>query len=372
MKKLYFQDNNFKILHITDVHQSLKMDGDTLRLMEGVLEHEKFDLVIFTGDQLKGYSPAFRGGDPEEKVETALDNLLKPIIKRNIPFSVTFGNHDRQTGVPNKRQWEMLFKYPNFIAGDILMNAGTTCILLHDEKINKPIFSVYLIDSGTSASSGGYEAVSPQQIQWFTQNRKDLMKKYGTSFPAMVFQHIPMQEYYNAMKKANKKDKFTIKGYRKFSKNKYKLPNPENGELIGEQFCCPDENTGEFDALKNDGNVLAVFCGHDHKNSFIRPYKGIDLGYTQGFGFNEYGPGTMRGARVITLNKNQPSSYTSKTITYENLFGKKTKNLIKNFFYKYLPTSKEQALEMLLKLIIISGSIAVIIIIIKKIISAFL
>ena len=92
---------------------------------------EKPDLVIFTGDQIKGYSKKFKK-DPAI-IEGTIDTLVEPIAKRNIPFMVTYGNHDAQCGVDNRGQYKFYAKYDNFISGD-LRNAddvGTAYILFY-------------------------------------------------------------------------------------------------------------------------------------------------------------------------------------------------------------------------------------------------
>ena len=69
-----------------------------------------------------------------------------------------------------------------------------------------------------------------------------------------------------------------------------------------ESPASPDVNTGEFEAMSEKGDVLGIYVGHDHNNSFVVKYKGVDLGYTQGAGFNVYGPGENRGVRIFELD----------------------------------------------------------------------
>ena len=54
------EDGTFQVLHITDLQEGVHPKKDTLRLLNALLDTAKPDLVILTGDQLKGYSPAFR------------------------------------------------------------------------------------------------------------------------------------------------------------------------------------------------------------------------------------------------------------------------------------------------------------------------
>lgn len=50
------EDGTFHILHITDIQEIPEVAEDTLTLMRRALDAAKPDLVVFTGDQLKGYS----------------------------------------------------------------------------------------------------------------------------------------------------------------------------------------------------------------------------------------------------------------------------------------------------------------------------
>lgn len=69
--------------------------------------------------------------------------------------------------------------------------------------------------------------------------------------------------------------------------------------MLEEPPSIPDINNGEFDALHEKGDILGVFVGHDHKNSFVGRYKDMDLGFTQSAGFNVYGNRTKRGRALL-------------------------------------------------------------------------
>ena len=74
-----------------------------------------------------------------------------------------------------------------------------------------------------------------------------------------------------------------------------------------------------FPAVKERGDVLAMFNGHDHQNNYIGNYKGIKMGY---FGVAGYGPypripkddpanDHIRCGRVLLINESDPANFTT-------------------------------------------------------------
>lgn len=49
-------------------------------------------------------------------------------------------------------------------------------------------------------------------------------------------------------------------------------------------------NTGIIAAFKERGDVIALFCGHDHSNDYVNDFEGILLGYGRKTGYGCYGP----------------------------------------------------------------------------------
>lgn len=59
-RKLQFRNNgSFRVLHLTDIQEGIHPRKDTLRLINALLAETMPDLVILTGDQIKGYSHSF-------------------------------------------------------------------------------------------------------------------------------------------------------------------------------------------------------------------------------------------------------------------------------------------------------------------------
>lgn len=345
-------DHKFKIMQIADTQEIPAVSPDTLSLINNALDREKPDLVIFTGDQIKGYSKKFKK-DPEI-IESTIDILVEPIAKRNIPFMVTYGNHDAQCGVDNRGQYKFYAKYDNFISGD-LRNAddvGTADIQIYSSTEDKPVFELYIIDSHGKAKDGaGYAPVDKKQIEWYVSRREQLKAENGDYLPSLVFQHIPVPEFFDVIKKVPKGTKGAVPAYGAHE-NEYFVLNDETiaeGGFMLESPASPDVNTGEFEAMSEKGDVLGIYVGHDHNNSFVVKYKGVDLGYTQGAGFNVYGPGENRGVRIFELDETAPREYKTHTATFKELCGTKIKTPVKEFIYKHAPTSPRAVKPILIK-----------------------
>lgn len=57
------KDGLFKIMQITDMQEIPKVSPDTMALLDAAIEDEKPDLVVYTGDQIKGYGGRTRKGE---------------------------------------------------------------------------------------------------------------------------------------------------------------------------------------------------------------------------------------------------------------------------------------------------------------------
>ena len=55
------KNGKFKIMQITDIQEIYNVSNDTLKLLEAAVEKEKPDLVVYTGDQIKGYGVTYKG-----------------------------------------------------------------------------------------------------------------------------------------------------------------------------------------------------------------------------------------------------------------------------------------------------------------------
>ena len=370
----FTKGKKFKIMQITDIQEIPAVSPDTTALLEAAIEAENPDLVVYTGDQIKGYGVTYKGKgkELENAVAQTIYKLLEPVTKRNIPFAVTFGNHDRQVGISNKDQFEDIYKALHNCMGEqpaeLSEGGGTCCIPIKaSDGSNRDVFNLYLFDSGTDAKGGGYEPFDVKIIDWYKKTREKLKAENGAYVPSIVFQHIPLCEYYNVLKQVKKTTKGAIRAFRTHKNEYYVLGDTcRKGDMLLEPPSIPNENTGEFDAISEKGDVMAVFVGHDHKNSFVGRYKNVDLGFTQSSGFNVYGNRTKRGVRIIELDENKPGEYETYTRTFDELVGTKVHKPVYDYLSSKAPETVDAAIPMIEKALAIIAAIVAVIILLAK------
>lgn len=336
-------DGKFRIMQVADVQEGAKVSPDTLRLLRLAAEREKPDLVIFTGDQIYGVHPSFYAGDKYKNAENTIKTIISPFEEAGIPFAVTFGNHDCQVGLSNACQSDIYAESGFCVRSSYRTeeDKGTFRIPLYDNDSH--VFDIYLIDSNGQTPSGEYLPVSKEQLSWFV-NEREASKENGEYTKGIVFQHIPVPEFFDILKRAKLGTKGAVEAFRTHKGEFYVLPEEirNNGGFMGESPAVPDRNSGEFSVLGEKGNILGLIVGHDHINSFVGEKNKMKLIYTQCAGFNVYGPGLKRGVRIIELDKNCLSDFRTYTVTYDELTDEKLSAPLKEFFLTHIPTSMEQ------------------------------
>lgn len=198
--QLHFDENGeFKILQLTDLHYVYKDSRSDIMFarMEELLDFEKPDLVVFTGDLI--YAPP---------ADSAYLDLLSHITSRNLPFAICFGNHDDNWGMSNTELYDLVRTIP------------------------------------------------------------------GNLFPDRGDNPFP----------------------------EYRAELPRVG-FFGEPVCDPQLNSGLFNAMLECGDVMGVFCGHDHNNDYAINNRGILLAYGRYSGGDTVYNDIPNGGRVIVFNE---------------------------------------------------------------------
>ncbi len=278
VQKLQFKNGTLKIVQFTDTHIELaeQENLEVYTTVERVIEAEKPDLVVFTGDIVT-----------EDNPQEAYKRLFAIVEKYKTPWAMVFGNHDSEHNFPRKELALFLQKFPYCMNNDKAETYGYSNFVLPVlAKDGKPAAQLYFMDSNMYSTLeplvGGWGWFTHEQVGWYReQSRKITASNNGKPFPALAFFHIPLPEYTSAWN------------------NKVIPP-------IGvknEDECSPVLNTGMFAAMLESGDVMGTFVGHDHINDYIGIHYGIALAYgrvTKTMGDPE---DPKAGGRVIVLKE---------------------------------------------------------------------
>lgn len=323
-EKLQFdKDGNFRIMQISDIQDGTVLTPATKKFLKEVVLDAQPDIIVLTGDNISaGSSTVGIHAIDLQLVKRGISNYMSVFEEIGIPVAVVFGNHDAEELVTKEEQMEFYSAYDCCIAvdeGSALSGCGTYNVPIYSSTdASKVAYNLWMIDSNMY-DADGYDHVHQDQLGWYVKTSNELKEQNGGKIvPSMMFQHIIVKEIYDIIEEipAAEKDK------REYveSDGKYYAFNSENyktGE-INEMPCPPAKNGGQFDAVVKQGDVVAMFFGHDHKNTFEVNYKGVDLINSPTSGFGSYGD-RGRGVRIIDLKENS-TEYKTSIITYIDFY----------------------------------------------------
>lgn len=344
------EDGSFKILQIADIQDTILFRDLTKMFIVDLLEKEQPDLVVLTGDNIAPGSCLTYGA-----TVATIDTFMSIFEEKDVPVAIVYGNHDYDGNVVSKEcQWEIYEKYDCFVGvGDSeeLTGYGTYRLPIVASDSEEEKFSLWFFDSqeyNTENDLEGYGCVGKDQIDWYVRTETALTEANGgEAIPSFAFQHIIVPEIYDVLYKLWETDEetgtVTIVGdpgkYNKdyvieFQNTTYVLPEEyiDEDTFLGETCCPPYYTNGQADALVDTGNVLGIAVGHDHVNSFVVPYRGMDIVQTPTASFGSYGD-INRGARVITLNENDLSSYETDMIFFRDYYDLSDEELYNRFIF---------------------------------------
>lgn len=314
-------DGNFRILIIADTQDTLHPRQETLDLMNAALDEAKPDLVVFTGDNIHG--PDWKMKKSKNRTRKAIEQIMEPVVSRNVPYCVVFGNHDDEGGISKEYQMELYQSLGNCLSvkGEAMKGCGTYNIPIQSSADNKNIFNLWFIDSGSYNTDekidSFYDFVGTDQIEWYERKSNELKAENGGKpMPSILFQHIAVPEIFDLLTEVSEGTENAVEKNGKY----YILNSAMATGTMGEAPCPPDYNNGQFESWKKQGDIIAAFFGHDHVNEFSGTVDGIDMVYTPGAGFYIYGNGPKHGVRVVDI-KEQDLSYTTELLYYKDLVG---------------------------------------------------
>lgn len=250
------EHGRFKIMQLADLHlstglglcrdpipaepvpgQKCEADPRTLEFVERLLDEEKPDMVVLTGDQVNG--------ETSKDAQSALFKSVKLLVDRKIPYAAIFGNHDDEGNLNRSELMAILEQLPYSVSSagpEDIDGVGNYIVeVLGRGNSAHSALTLYLLDSHSYSPDErqfrGYDWIKPSQIRWFQNTAQGLKRKhheYTYMHMNMAFIHIPLPEYRDP-----------------------------NNLFIGnwdEPPTAPGFNSGFKDALEEEG-ILFVSCG---------------------------------------------------------------------------------------------------------------
>lgn len=325
-KELKFnEDGKFKIVNMCDIQEDYPLHPGTVEFIREVLAQEKPDLVVLGGDNCSA---------GREYVEAGIEEICNLFVESGTYFTFVFGNHDEEQGFSKEDLLEMYYKYGGkyclaFDEKPELSGTATHSLPIKSSTSDKTAFNLYMIDSNMyvyddDGNNLGWDNVHEDEIEWYKDTAAKLKAENGgKAVPSMVFQHIVVPEIYDELYVKDKlfNGKLGIdleeEDYTFIPRLSGLLFKIKDGFLL-EHPCPGYRNYGQFDAMVETGDVLAVFSGHDHSNSFTVNINGVDIVNSPACSVVR-GTALSRGCRVIELNENDLTTYSSHVITVNEM-----------------------------------------------------
>ncbi|POR35844.1 Uncharacterized protein TPAR_03954 [Tolypocladium paradoxum] len=297
-----------------------EQDRNSVRVIRDVLDFDPPNLVVLNGDLINGESTCL------ENSTHYIDQIVSPMVERNLSWASTYGNHDRRYNIhgdgilKREHMWRGARTQKMVSATD----AGTTNYYL-------PVYAASCTDDSTCApelllwffdSRGGLYFQGEDQpswvdegvVTWFNQTNAALVKKHQKVLPSLVFVHIPI----NATEALRTESKGGVRQHYQPGINEDDDTAQQGAgwcsDGVVDETCVYGGQDGPFmRALVTMPGIVALFYGHDHGNTWCYKWdaqlagmavagNGINLCYGQHSGYGGYGD-WIRGAREIVVSQ---------------------------------------------------------------------
>ncbi len=300
---------DFTIYQLTDTHLGDKDDLPThYKFMDYTYDHldKKPDMIVVTGDLFTFASRSTAKG------------FFSWLDSKEVPWTVTFGNHDEQcffsvdwlTGylneLSNSDKSHCVFK--DLQDDDVHGNANFAINLKDGSTIKEQII---VMDTNRYyfGKYFGYDYIKQNQIDWYERLVNYTKEQNGgTVVPSKLFYHIPLPEINDAWEKGSK--------YERIESN---LTDKVNFQQKREKTCPPDYNSGFFKKITELGSTNAMFFGHDHINNFANEYEGVLFSYGVKATDRVYFDSDMLGGQTITIKNDHKVDIKQYFYSYEEV-----------------------------------------------------
>lgn len=329
--QLKFKNGKFRIMQVSDPQDLQFVRRTMVRMLDKAYDTLTPDMVVLTGDNILGNhlcdarigtKIVVHDKEGEAKaMKTAINHIVEPLEKRNIPFAMIYGNHDDRNRLTKEEQADFYRAYSGCIGLDDSESpdVDTYNVPIYSEDGKDIKFNLWMLDSAwhDDEENKCYELVKPEAIEWYKKKSAELKEQNGgTPVPSLMFQHIPMLEILEFLDECKETDDGAVKG----PDGKFFKLKPECVGAIEEYPSPVKESNGQFEAMKECGDIKAVVFGHDHPNCFTAKLDGIDFIQTSCASFRCYG-GRNRGVRIFDIDE-ATGTYTTTFYTYNDLCGK--------------------------------------------------
>ncbi|KAM0721596.1 hypothetical protein Q7P37_002521 [Cladosporium fusiforme] len=300
-------------------------DVNTTTVMSRILDIESPQLVVFNGDIITGDNAYL------ENSTHYMDQVVAPLLARNLSWASTYGNHDSQYNLsgadllarerqwPNARTSQMVFRkgvgttnyylpvYPNSCTSGIESSCTPELLLWFFDARGGFEFQ-------QRNESGGFVArpnwVDSTVVDWFKDTSSILAYNNNKTIPSLAFVHHPIKATRDLQEEG-------------IDPNRYPGINddwPIHGQADG---YCKDGSEGCFyggqdepfmSALASTAGLMAVFSAHDHGISWCGTRwnsqsrgrsiesSGVNLCFGPHTGYGGYGT-WARGSRQVLITE---------------------------------------------------------------------
>ncbi|KAJ5046245.1 Metallo-dependent phosphatase-like protein [Bipolaris maydis] len=299
-------------------------DLKTIGVMSFVLDNERSDFVVLNGDLVscEWVAPA--------DANKLIDQIMAPLVDRNLPFGATFGNHDASKtcstlSMSEHMWWDVKGKNGRKLSFTTQSVVG---------EVDKVGWSNYFVPVYSSTNGGDLK-----MLLWFFDSKggrkyqptgEDVgvpswvdERQHGRVIPSLAFVHIPV---------------FATRAFQE--KDHTRTANPGiNEERIGYQgdVCDSQGNNCKYSgadipfmkALVETEGLMAVFSGHDHGVDWCMKWSknlpnttpsngnGLKICFNRHSGYGE----DMLGKNIVDTWIRLENGKVSGKVTLNNTFG---------------------------------------------------
>ena len=295
---------DFKILQLSDIHLSCSYatyenDLSAIKAVEKVVRNTAPDLIVLTGDII--YPSILHLNCNNDLIAKAIIQLMENL---SIPWSVTYGNHDTESYSTCTRD-QISTLYENapsclfYRGSENIYGSGNYLVKLYnyDRTLNQVLV---MMDSNSYVPNSfinDYDNIHEDQIEWYSNTLNKICEEEKRIVPSILYIHIPFKEYKIAwdMYLAGSSEVTYIDG----------------GALEG--FSAPKREDSMFETIERIQSTKAVFCGHDHLNTYAISYKNVILSYGMSIDYlaypTIYHKTSQRGGTLVSISPDGTFSF---------------------------------------------------------------